>query len=294
MIDEKYIKAEYFIKIGLQHLATNKTLLRKAAQDKNFRKWLIRNARLLRNDYGNYPYFSGKVILAAYKENMSLLEQQTLDRKVKELQREYSYTNVVSKVIPRNETATLLCYPQNQDTNINSYADYIKACEYLGLDMTLPKNKFPHDFKGWHNMRIDQYHTAKALKDEEERKELYAQFGAIAEKYLSLQKLGKDAFIVIIARSPQDLIREGKALDHCVGRMNYDRRFIREESLIFFIRNIATPDVPFVTVEYSLQNKKVLQCYGAHDTKPDDSVLEFVHKKWLPYANRQLKKIQAA
>lgn len=109
-----------------------------------------------------------------------------------------------------------------------------------------------------------------------------------------MQKHGKDAFVVIIARSPNDLIREGEALDHCVGRMNYDQRFVREESLIFFVRNIDSPYVPFVTVEYSLTSHKVLQCYGDHDSKPSNSVMEFVNKKWLPFANRQLKKIQAA
>ena len=185
-------------------------------------------------------------------------------------------------------------YITTQNTNLSSYSDYLRACEYLGLDMTLPKNLLPHDFKRWHDMRIDQYRTAKALKDAEERKELYAKFDAIAEKYLPLQKNGKDAFVVIIARSPQDLIREGDILHHCVGRMNYDQRFIREKSLIFFVRNVETPDTPFVTVEYSIKNKKVLQCYGDRDSKPSDNVLEFVNKKWLPFANRQLKKIQLA
>ena len=98
----------------------------------------------------------------------------------------------------------------------------------------------------------------------------------------------------MIARSPQELVYEGDILHHCVGRMNYDSRVIREESLIFFVRNYNAPNTPFVTVEYSLKTKKVLQCYGDSDTKPSDSVLQFVNKKWLPYANRQLKKIQAA
>ena len=185
-------------------------------------------------------------------------------------------------------------YVAEQNINLSSYSDYLHACEYLGLDMTLPKNRMPHDFKHWHDMRIDQYHTAKALKDAEERKELYAKFSVIAEKYLALQKSGKDAFAVIIARSPQDLIREGDILHHCVGRMNYDQKFVREESLIFFVRNVDSLDTPFVTVEYSLSKHKVLQCYGDHDSKPNDSVMEFVNKKWLPFANKQLKKIQAA
>lgn len=160
--------------------------------------------------------------------------------------------------------------------------------------MTIPKNRYPHDFKRWHDIRIDEYRTAKALEDAEKRKELYAQFAIVAEKYLPLQRNLHDTYIVVIARSPAELIKEGDIFHHCVERMNYDQRMIREESLIFFIRNADEPNKPFVTVEYSLSTKKVLQCYGDHDTKPNDTVLEFVNKKWLPFANRKLKKVIAA
>ncbi len=84
------------------------------------------------------------------------------------------------------------------------------------------------------------------------------------------------------------------ALKHCVGRMNYEKKMAREETLIFFVRDIAAPDVPFVTVEYSPSRKQVLQCYGYDSKKPDDSVVDFVNKVWLPYANRTVKKITAA
>ena len=96
---------------------------------------------------------------------------------------------------------------------------------------------------------------------------------------------------MIIAKSPADLIVEGKTLNHCVGRMNYDQKFVREESLIFFVRNKNEPNKPFVTVEYSLENKKVLQCYGENDHKPNEDILKFVNKVWLPYANRKIKKV---
>ena len=76
--------------------------------------------------------------------------------------------------------------------------------------------------------------------------------------------------------------------------MNYEQKFIREESLIFFVRDKQTPNTPFVTMEYSLKNKKVLQCYAERDSKPTDSVLDFVNNKWLPYANRKLNKILKA
>ena len=291
---EQYPQAEYFVKIGLQHLATNKTLLRKAGKDKAFRKWLIRNAKILRNEYGNYPYFSANTVWTAYKENRSILESFDLERKRKELKSKYAFTHTVSKIIPNKEIGLLLGYLDKQDTNIDSYADYISACNYLGLDMSSSKNRYPHDFKRWHDIRIDEYRTAKALKDEEERKDMYRKFAEIAEKYMPLQREQKDDYVVVIARSPAELIREGDVLHHCVGRMNYDQRFIREESLIFFVRNVSEPDVPFVTVEYSLPSRKVLQCYGDKDSKPDDSVLDFVNNKWLPYANRKLKQINKA
>lgn len=63
---------------------------------------------------------------------------------------------------------------------------------------------------------------------------------------------------------------------------------------LYNIRNISSPDIPFVTVEYSLEKHKILQCYGYHDTKPDTKVLNYVNKIWLPYANRKVRKIQKA
>ena len=157
--------------------------------------------------------------------------------------------------------------------------------------MSQDKNRLPHNFKRWHDIRIDEYRTAKALKDKQEREELYAKFASIAEKYLPLQRDKDNTYVVVIAKSPADLINEGEILHHCVGRMNYDQRFIREESLIFFIRDKNTPDIPFVTIEYSLKQHKVLQCYGDKDSKPNEQVLNFVNKKWLPYANKKLKQI---
>ena len=103
----------------------------------------------------------------------------------------------------------------------------------------------------------------------------------------------KSAFICVIARSPADLIREGEALHHCVGRMNYDQRMVREESLIFFIRAKESPDIPLVTLEYSLQTHKILQCYGEYDHKPSEDILHYVNKVWLPYANKTIKKLAA-
>ena len=290
-IYEKYPQAEYLVKLNLSQFATNKSILKQVGKDKNFRKWLIKSRDYLRNEYGQYPYISSKVMLYAYKNNISIALSQKLDMKTKELQEDYNFRNKISKIITKDEVITFINYLEKQETDCSSYADYLKACEKLNLDMTIDKNKYPKDFKKWHDIRIDQYHTLKAIEDEEKRKELYEKFEKVANKYLPMQRVMNEDFVVIIAKSPADLIKEGEILNHCVGRMNYDQKFAREESLIFFVRDKNNPQKPFVTVEYSLQNKKILQCYAKDNRKPQSNVEQFINKKWLPYAKRKLKEV---
>ena len=186
----------------------------------------------------------------------------------------------------------MLNYIIQQNTTLSSYQDYLNACNELELDLSLDKNMFPHNFKHWHDIRIDEYNSKQAEIDKRKRKKLYDQFKNVADKYLSLERLLiKDDYICLIAKSPQQLIYEGQELQHCVGRMGYDQKFVREETLIFFIRNRLSPNTPFVTLEYSISSKKILQCYAFHNSRPDEDVMQFVNHVWLPYANRKIRKI---
>ncbi len=282
---ESYPQCEYLVKMGLCELATSIQILKKCSKDKNFCKWLVQN----KNELSKHYYYVTTVI-RAYNQKADLKKMQAYDQAKKNF-KNARYRKQIETLFNGN-LSKFLNYISTQETNINSYIDYLNACEYLGIDITLDKNLTPHNFKRWHDIRIDEYRTAKAMKDAEERKQLIEKFMLVASKYTPLQH-GKGGFICIIAKSPQDLINEGEILHHCVGRMNYDQRFIREESLIFFVRNEQTPEIPFVTLEYSLKTKKVLQCYGDHDSKPDEKVMNYVNKVWLPYANRHLKKIAA-
>ena len=192
-IYEKYPQAEMLVKFGLEPYATSIQILRNIGKDTRFRKWLIQK----RSEIRYSGYYVG-TILIAYKTGKPFDRVQKLEEEKKSFYRQDGYKNIKRLFKTDKEVTAFMEYVAEQNINLSSYSDYLHACEYLGLDMTLPKNRMPHDFKHWHDMRIDQYHTAKALKDAEERKELYAKFSVIAEKYLALQKSGKDAFAVII------------------------------------------------------------------------------------------------
>lgn len=284
---EKYPQIEYLMKAGLRFLIFSTQILKKAGKDKKFCKWLMNN----RDDLSKSNYYVG-VILQAYKLNRPISDLQKYHVFKRSMEHD-SYLKPLREFFGK-DTEQLFNYLCKQNISATLYLDYMKACNFLGLDMTEDKNRFPHDFKRWHDIRADEYATAKALQDAEKRKDLYQQFAIVADKYLPLQYNKKSAYIAIIATSPAQLIKEGEILHHCVGRMGYDQKFVREETLIFFIRNEADIEKPFVTVEYSLKTKKVLQCYADHNAKPDENVMTFVNKTWLPYANRQLKKIHAA
>lgn len=284
---EKYPQTEMLVKFGCPKYAVSKQILQKIGRDINFRKWFASN----RKELSKQCYYINTV-LTAYRTGKSLKDTQLFLEHKKSFDSDKD-CKPIRELLKEQKISVekFFDYIDKHNTNYRTYLDYLKACRYLNVDMAQGKNIFPHDFKRWHDIRIDEYRTARALADKKARLELYTKFEQIAEKYRFLEHNKKNNFICIIAKSPQDLIQEGEILHHCVGKMNYDQRFIREESLIFFVRESNAPDTPLVTVEYSLETKKILQCYGDHDTKPSEEILEYVNKKWLPYAKRQTKKL---
>lgn len=286
---ERFPQLEMLMKAGFGMYYDSITVLKRIGTDKQFCKWLIRHRQEL--TASPYPLYI-ETIMQAYKTNKPIREIQTFLTRKKCFEREMDY-KPIRRLFRGQKLKEFFRYIDEKKITPRLYLDYLRACENLHLDMSQPQNKLPHDFMRWHDIRIDQYATARAEADKKSKQELYKKFARIAEKYLPLEHDKKSTFICIIAKSPDDLVREGEMLDHCVGQMNYDQRFVREESLIFFVRTKQHPDTPFVTVEYSLQNHKVLQCYGEHDHRPNEDVLHYVNKVWLPYANKTLKKLAA-
>jgi hypothetical protein len=283
---ERYPQLEYIMKLGLKKLAASRQILEKIGKDKQFCKWLIRNREALS---AHYHYV--EVILKAYNTGGDMAVLQRVKELKLKLIHDSAYTQFKRQFT--GNTERLVKYLAENNVTLSLYSDYYNACNELGLDMSEDKNSFPRDFRRWHDIRTDEYATKKALEDEQKRKELYEQFGLVANKYLPLQKQNGREYVAIIAKSPSDLIREGNTLHHCVGRMGYDQKFVREETLIFFIRIKSAASTPFVTVEYSLSLHKILQCYADHNSRPDDNALHFINKIWLPYANKQLRQLTA-
>ena len=297
---EEFPEAEYLVKSGLKYYATSKTILKKVRKDKSFHKWLVAHK--------DYDLINGKyycnAILHAYKHNVPIKQADTMEYRKRHLIADYHGKDIIKYAFKKGvqgEYERYFSYKDKHDISDYLYLDYIRACNFLNLDCHDDAIRYPKDFHRWHDIRIEERRVIEAEREHlrkekarEEKENLVKNFLIAAEKYLPLADFDKDKnYAIFIARSPAELIKEGNALSHCVGHNGYDKKMAKQETLIFFVRKMEELDKPFVTIEYSLKTKKVLQCYAYKNTKPDEKVLKFVHKKWLPYANKQLQKIAA-
>lgn len=273
----KHPRVEMLAKAGLAHVALYSSIVSMLEKDKNFAKWFCKNAAILTHG----KRYTANEIKTAYKYKVD-------PREIAEITRYMSPNQLLTflKTFKVSDFKRMKAYVEQQNKYMGSYIDYLRACRVLDVDMRDTKNVFPKDFAYWHQVRIDQYRADSNRK--KYLKEL-VDFSKVSKQYEMLEM--KDIFTVMIARTKEDLVNEGEALHHCVGRMNYGQKMRRKESLIFFVRNTTTPDVPFVTIEFSLLRKEVLQCYGIHDSKPTQDVLDFVFGKWTNYAIQQMSRI---
>lgn len=104
-------------------------------------------------------YYYVDVILRAYRTGKPLEALQAY-REAKIKLSHDQHLKPICELFKGVERERFFDYISKQNTNANTYLDYLKACQYLGLDMSEEKNRFPHDFKRWHDIRIDQYATA--------------------------------------------------------------------------------------------------------------------------------------
>ena len=275
---------EFFAKIGLQ---PTKKLVATAKRDPNFRKWI---RKLTAEEVERANMYGPNAVVKAYQlktTNFGTVACDLADKARKS--REITAAGARS-VIQKGKWKAEKVFEYIHSTanaNLYSYGDYIRACDYLHLDLKDTKVAFPREFRRMHDLRIQEMQSRRAAEDAEKRKELYEQFRAVAET-VKPYECSANGLAIIIPMAPSELVKEGEALGHCVGRMGYDKKEASRKSFIAFLRNTNKIEQPFVTIEFSFSEKKVLQCYGTRDSKPSETVLAFV-EQWAQVVAKALR-----
>ncbi|ASJ54881.1 hypothetical protein BP422_15685 [Brevibacillus formosus] len=145
-----------------------------------------------------------------------------------------------------------------------TFRDYIVDCKELGLNLKSDQILFPRKLHEAH-----QY-TLKQVKDNSDEL-LNAKIKKRAESLIK-NKFERDGLLIRPANSATELIAEGKALEHCVGR--YVDNYAKGKTDLYVVRKVANPDKPFYTLE--VQKGKVIQCRGLKNCSMTKPVQEFI------------------
>ena len=268
---------EYF---GKFNLPFSSSLISKAEKDKKFKVYLLQNASDIRT-------FGTQATEYAYNHSITIPEASNRLLKVKKA---HKYIPVTKGRGLNEERILDFC-----DTNAIGYAtynDYLEAITELGLDLQDTKNLYPKDFTAMHDLRITEYESLKAKLDRTKRKELYESFAKAGEK-ATVYEYSDNGYSLVAPRDISDLKIEGKILDHCVGKMGYDKKMADGKIVIMFLRHTNDIQTPFVTIEFDLIQLKVLQAYGKKNTKPPIEVMAFINK-WQQIMKKHIKGEQYA
>lgn len=151
---------------------------------------------------------------------------------------------------------------------IRDWNDYLNQCIELKYDMNDTLITKPKNLQEAHE-RLTKIIKIKA--DELAQQELEERNKKLAEMEYTDEKRGLQ---IVIPKSVQEIIDEGKRLNHCVG--GYAQRHAEGKLTILFLRTTDKPDVPYYTMEVNTEGR-IIQCRGyrnncANNPKPQDII----------------------
>lgn len=193
------------------------------------------------------------------------------------LLRAWNYLNKQSRFEKENGR------PSSVTSILRSWRDYINDCTKLELDLKSERIFFPR------NLHEAHQHTLKQVNDRADEL-LNAKFQKRLKLLSSKYNFERGNLFIRPASNADELIQEGKKLEHCVGR--YAGDYAKGKTDLLFVRKVDAPDVPFYTME--VQKGIMTQCRGFKNCDMTVEVREFVNafieeklqKKEIPHQNR--------
>ncbi len=167
----------------------------------------------------------------------------------------------------------------------NTWTDYVSAAAEIGYDLGNPVVLLPKDFFGAHDAATGEHLRRLKLAQSLERNlqrltvlesdwsgwmcELIRQ---AKEKKRCCQELLRrelkysytdGEYLIRVAENANEIIAEGKALEHCVG--GYAQRHVEGKTTILFMHRCSEPSVPWLTIE--MLSGKLRQIHGYKNEK---------------------------
>lgn len=239
-------------------------ILRIAAEDAEFLRKLDANVDMLKT----FQEYAGvkdrqRLFLWQLKHKVKLnippiLTHMTVHKFIRYMEKQYSFLRL------RKTPHGSLRYKEMQDL-VTEYRDYLDMCRRMGYDMKNSFVLYPKDLQKSHDK------TARRMKHKKDA-EIKRGFTAVYKQLAGQLDFEKDGLKIVYPSTPDDVIKEGHALHHCVG--SYTERVAGGECVILFLRECSDEAKPFYTVE--VREQKAVQVRGMGDCGMTPEVAAFI------------------
>lgn len=224
-----------------------------------------------------------------YEEETGIkIRQRTLERlEGKGINRRDLDTVLQCGVTPERALNYIEKQTRAQSDTLTEWRDYLKMAKEERMDVHDDIVRMPRELHRRHNELVELRN-----KEEDEKKlKGYRKYDRQIGKHLEEAKiyLWEDKnYMIVPAAKCEELMREGRALHHCVGANDtYMKRMAAGTSWILFLRRKEDPEEPYYTIEISMKDDGILQWYSEYDRKPDRGKIEKVLKKFKESVKRK-------
>ena len=174
------------------------------------------------------------------------------------------------------------CCPPKISTNL--WCDYLKTCITVGTDINDKRVRYPNSLKREHDKVIARM---SFIRDDELEQKFAEQVTRCQDKFGG--RSGR--FEIRAPKSMQELFEEGRLLSHSVG--SYSDVISKGDTCIMFLRDLTSPETPYLTLEIDEINETVPQIRGFSnrlvDEEDESDAVEFVvawaYKRKLDVSN---------
>lgn len=211
-----------------------------------------------------------QIIKSSQKANLKLTDEQILfiakNLRIENVIRIAKYTTV-HQILKYIQSQSQIY--SNINDALNDWKDYLDDCEILKYDLKNSFILFPKNLKKAHDR------TYKLI--EKNRNELIS--SKIREMYDKLFNTFNWEYknsVIVVPKTPEEIIREGQVLHHCVG--GYVEKVAKGKTIILFLRNKDAVDKPFYTIEIDPVNFKIIQCRGKNNSSMTEDVKKIINR----------------
>lgn len=216
-----------------------------------------------------YPFMKRNNITYTQLKILRILKDKNI-QKIKYLESYANYGNVsdleeISKYISLDR---FIKYSKMHHKKVKTYLykDYLRFAKALGFDLKNNRYAFPKNLKEEHDKLEAQYEI-------QNKEQVNRQIIKRAEQ-LSTNTYKNNKFIILPARTLEDLLDESKQQNNCVR--TYAEKYASGDCDIYFMRDIKKQTKSLVTVE--VKNNKIVQSRIKNNYRPNEKQNEFLNR----------------